>query len=267
MIDYLSLTINIPPKKDYIENHGEITEDKSRKEIYKFMCKLDKALVLFLPHKFNEKRNSRIRFTKIIINPKDFICYDDMEVYLFAIFDNPDLKPEDLKISRIDIAADIEDLISESLLATLNIKRIRIDSFSFFKGTIYGGSSIKIRIYDKVKEIKAKLKKGKEISEYENGLLESGKKWTRFEIEVKKPNMTLKDMIDNYESLASYFDRLEFFKHDDNEKSGIMQIMYKNINRKFRKQLEELKDNNLVEKIKAKYIESVTKWIASEEPF
>ena len=230
------------------------------------MCKLQKALVLFYPHKFGDSRNARIRFTKVIVNPKDFTCYDELESHLFALFDE-DVTAKDFIISRIDIAADMEGLIGESLLAILNIKRIRTDSFSFFKGTIYGGSSPKIRIYDKVKEIKAKLKKGKEISEYEKGLLESGKKWTRFEIEIRNPNMTLKDLIDNYESLASYFDRLEFFKHDGNEKSGIMQILYKNINRKFRKQLEELKDNNLVEKIKATYIESVTKWIESNESF
>jgi hypothetical protein len=267
MIDYLSLTINLPPDRDYIENHGEITEDKNKKQIYLFMCKFDRAIVLFLPYKFSDRRNSRTPFTKVILNPKNFSCYEEMDSYLFAIFDKPDLKPKDFKISRIDIAADIEGLLGESLLATLNIKHIRMETFSFFKGTIYGGASPKIRIYNKVKEIKARLKKGKEISEYEKGLLESDKKWTRFEIEIKKPKKTLKDIIDNPESFASYFDRLEFFNHAGNENSGIMQIMYKNINRKFRKQLEELKDSHLVEKIKAQYIESVTKWLTPKEPF
>ena len=69
----------------------------------------------------------------------------------------------------------------------LNIKKIRSDSFNIFKGTIYGGSDPKIRIYDKVKEIKSRLRKNEKITEYEKGLLESGKSWTRFEIQKRKP--------------------------------------------------------------------------------
>lgn len=266
MIDYLSLIINLIPNKDYLEYHGEIIEDKSRKNIYRFMCKLPKALVLFYPHKFNDERNAKITFTKVIVNPKDFTCYEELESHLFALFDE-DVTAKDFIISRIDIASDMQGLLGESLLATVNIKHIRTDTFSFYRGTIYGGSSPRIRIYDKVKEIKARIKKDIQVTEHERSLVDSGKRWTRFEIQIRKSNKTLQDMIDNYEGFAYQYDRLEIFKNDGHDQSGVMQIIYKNVNRKFRKQLDELKDNDFVEQIKTRYIEGVKKWFIPKETF
>ena len=73
------------------------------------------------------------------------------------IFNCSALRLDSFNLSRVDIASDIEDLTMKSILATLNIKRIRADNFNVYKQTIYGGSDPKIRIYDKTKEIKARL--------------------------------------------------------------------------------------------------------------
>ena len=87
MIDKLSLTVNVAPDRDYLETHGEVSEDKHRTKLYKFMYKFEKALVFCYPHKYNEVINARIAFTKVDINPKYFECYEDMEAYLYAIFE------------------------------------------------------------------------------------------------------------------------------------------------------------------------------------
>ena len=110
MIDYLSLTLHLPPDKDYLEYHGKITEDSFRSQMYKYMCELDKARVLYYPHKFKDSTNARMPFTNIILNPKYFECYEEMEDYIFSIINNPDLNLEDINISRIDVAADIPDV-------------------------------------------------------------------------------------------------------------------------------------------------------------
>jgi hypothetical protein len=118
-----------------------------------------------------------------------------------------------------------------------------------------------------VKEIKARLKKAKEITDYEKSLLDSGKDYTRFEIQIRNVGKNLKEISDDPISLASYFDRLEFIKTDGNEIHGIMQFIYRLINRKFRKQIEELKDIELIEKIKANYKANVIDWLREKEPF
>lgn len=267
MIDKLSLTINRPPDKDYLKSNGKLTVDEFRTRLYKYMYELDKTVIFCCPHKFSDSTNANIPFTKNDINPKYFECFDHMLAYLSAIFNDPSIRLEEFNISRIDIAVDIEDSPLDILLSTLNIKKIRSDSFNIFKGTIYGGSDPKIRIYDKVKEIKSCLRKDKPITEYEKGLLESGKDWTRFEIQIRSPKMALQDLKDNPVRLASYFDRLEFIKSESNEPHGIMHFIYRLINRKYRKQIEQLKDNDIVEKIKERYISNVKEWFKEKEPF
>ena len=170
-------------------------------------------------------------------------------------------------ISRVDIAVDIEDLNVSTVLGILNIRRIRNDTLNIYKGTIYAGSNPKIRIYDKPKEIKSKIKKGLAITDYEKGLLATGKDHTRFELQIKSPKMTLQDLKDNPFQLVSYFDRLEFIKLEANETSGVLQFLHRLINRRYRKQIEQLKDNSILEKIKTKFIENVTAWFAEKEPF
>ena len=186
MIDKLSLTVDVLPNIEYLENRGDIIEDKGRRNLYKYLCKMDKASVLYLPHKFSDVINANIAASKIEINPKFFECYSEMLAYIFAIF-MVDLNEESFNPSRIDIAADIEGISTDSILSMLRVERIRAESLSFFKGTIYAGSNPKIRIYNKVEEIKARLRKGVEITDYEKGLVESGKIYTRFEVQIPAP--------------------------------------------------------------------------------
>jgi hypothetical protein len=149
----------------------------------------------------------------------------------------------------------------------LNIQRIRADNFNVYKETIYGGTDPRIRIYNKIKEIKARLKKGNDITQYEKELLETGKSWIRFEIQIRNPKITLQDLVNNPASLISYFDRLEFLNLDGNESHGVMQFLYRLINRKHRREMSYLKNNDLVEKIKGVYISNVSKWFEDREPF
>ncbi len=268
MIDKLSLTTYRPPDREYLENHGTITEDTSRSHIYKFICRLDRAVVFYYPHKFGESRNANIPFTKIDINPKYFSCSDFMLSYIFCIFNSSSLNIQELNTSRLDIAVDIEDFPIDALLSMLRVKNIRSTSLSFYRGTIYAGSDPKIRIYDKTQEIKSRLKKGFQITDYEKELLGTGKSHTRFEIQIRSVKKNLQEILTNPESFASHYDRLQFFDFQTNGDSGVLQVLYKYINRKFRAELEKYCDNALVEKIKDKYIAGVQNWLnEAVEPF
>ena len=268
MIDKFNLTIYRPPDVTFLELNGTINE-RMRDKLYKYLCELDKCVVFYRPHKFSEEVNFSIPYTKIDINPKYFECYDHMESYLFSIFksdENFEISPEFFNVSRIDIAVDIEDFPIDVLLSTLAVKNIRSNSLSFFKGTIYAGSDPKMRIYEKVAEIKHRLKRGYEITPYEKRLLESGKSYTRFEVQIRNVHKTLKDILDDPENFASYYDKMEFF--DFTGDSGIvLQILKKYINRKFRKELEEYKDQNIISDIKSRYVKSVSDWFEHKEPF
>ena len=138
---------------------------------------------------------------------------------------------------------------------------------SFFKGTIYAGTDPKIRIYDKVKEIKSRIKEGKAISEYERGLLESGKSYTRFEVQIRSEKLTLRELAEDPFRFAEYFDRLEVFDFGDNEGSGVLHPICKYVNRKFRKDLEKYKNYKLVEDLKERYKSSVGDWFTVKDPF
>lgn len=254
MIDKLSLTIGAPPDMAYLKNNGEITEDAFRSHIYKFICRLDKATVLYYPHKFSDMTNAKIPFTKIDINPKNFECYDHLLAYIQSIFDTPYIDSGSFHVTRIDIAADIENFPVDALLSVLRISRIRSDSLSFYKGTIYAGSDPKIRIYDKVKEIKGRVKGDREITGYEKYLLESGKGHTRFEIQIRKVKKTLMAVVNDPVSFASYYDRLEFFEFQGNDGAGVLQVLYKYINRKFRNELEKYRNYKIVADIKEKWV-------------
>jgi hypothetical protein len=160
MIDKLSLTSFALPNPICVGVHGKVTEDVDRSHFYKYMWRLPRATVFYWPHKFGEKTNARMPYMKIDINPKYFECYKHMVAYLSDVVDNPDRNMDELKVSRVDIVVDKEDFSVDVLMSMLRIRNIRLESLSFFKGTIYAGSDPKIRIYDKVKEIKARLYRG-----------------------------------------------------------------------------------------------------------
>jgi hypothetical protein len=71
-------------------------------------------------------------------------------------------------VSRVDVKADVENLPLDVVMARLFVKGLRKDSFSIYKGTIYMGVNPKIRIYDKTKEIKARMKKDYDLTDWED---------------------------------------------------------------------------------------------------
>jgi hypothetical protein len=267
VIDKISLTTFKMPDMKYLETDAQVSVDESNMKFYKFICKLPRATVFCSPHKFSDDVNARIPFTKIDMNPKQFECFDEIVAFLKILFNDYDLRIEDFNVSRIDISADKENVSVDNLLSTINVKNIHSESFNVYKGTIYAGNDPKVRIYNKPKEIKARLKKGHEITEYEKGLLDSGKDYTRFEIQIRNIKKNLREIADDPLSLAFYFDRLEFIKTNGDETHGVMQFIYRFINRKFRKQIEEMKDSDLIEKIKAIYKSNVIDWFSEKEPF
>ena len=263
----MSLTIHLPPDKDYLEYHGEIIEDTFRSQMYKYMCQLERARVLFYPHKFTDSTNATMPFTNVVLNPKFFDCYDDLESYLFSIFDGSDFETSDIKIARIDVASDITGINVEAIIATLAVKHIRMRTFRIISNTIYAGRNPKVRIYDKLEEIRYRLKKGQGIIEAERKMLELNENLTRFEVAIGRPNINLKELRENPVGLVSYFDKLDFIKMNCSTPCGVRQFMHKNVNRKFRKQIEKLMDNDILEKIKDGYISEVTEWFQHKELF
>ena len=229
---------------------------------------MDKASVLLLPHKFSTNTNAKIPFTKVDLNPKHFTCFNEMLSYLSASFDVAEIKADAFRVSRLDVAADLEDFPIDAILSILRVDRIRAEGLSFFKGTIYAGTDPKIKIYEKVREIKARLKKGYAVTDYERGLVDSGKSYTRFEIQIRNVGKRLDEIASDPLVLASYFDRLEVFRFPENENVGVLQVVYKYVNRKFRQSLARYRDYELVETIKRKYGEAAVAWFNPEvEPF
>jgi len=255
------------PDVDYLESEGTVRIDKSRTKLYKYIYELPKATVFCCPHKFSDNINAKIAFTKIDINPKRFECFSEMTALLRILFDLSGLNLENLNVSRVDIAVDMENISVENLLSTMKVKNIRTESFNIYKGTIYAGNDPKVRIYNKVKEIRTREKKGQEITGYEKSLLESGKEYTRFEIQIRSVKKNLKDIADDPVSLAPYFDKLEFIKTNGDETHGILHFIYRFVNRKFRKQIEEMRDNDLIERMKDTYRKNVTDWFSEKESF
>ena len=187
-----------------------------------------------------------------------------MEDYIFLFIDRSLVRLQDINISRIDIAADIDSVNVQAIIAMLHVKGIK--SFRIIEDTIYAGKNPKVRVYNKLNEIRYRLKKNKKVTEDEKRLLESHKELTRFEIAISRPKISLQQLIDNPIRFVSYFDKLTFMKNNCSNPCGVMQAMYKQVNRKFRKQMEVLQDMELLEKIKSTYISDVIQWF-NHEPF
>ncbi len=270
MIDKLSLTIYRQPNFQYLELNGEIKEDQYKRNMYKYLCQLNNIVVLYEPHKFSDVRNDMIPFTKVDLNPKHFESFDHMLAHMLVIFkyEEDDRIPlVQFNITRLDVAVDLEVFTIKHILSSLHVKNIRDENMNFYKGTIYAGSDPMIRIYNKDKEIKSRLKKGWDITQYEKDLLESGKEHTRFEIQKRHIGLKLDQLPAAAEGLASYFDRLEFFDLKVDCACTVMQYLHRQINRKFRAELEKFKDMQIVPELKHRYIQSVREWFTSKEPF
>ncbi len=78
---------------------------------------------------------------------------------------------------------------------------------------------------------------------------------------------TLKAISDDPAIFASYYDRLEFFDFKESGDCGVLQIIYKYINRRFRDELEKYKNHSIVAEIKEKYVNEVKEWVEHKEPF
>ena len=267
-IDKLCLTTYEMVKADYLREFWKVTEDLHRSRLFKYFCEMDYAQVMWKPHKFSAETNMRIPYSKIDVNPKHFDCFQYLCEYVRNIF-NDKLDLEYTNVSRIDLTADIENLPMDVVFSRLHVPGFNRDSLSLYKGTIYIGSNPKIRIYDKTKEIKQRQKKGRHITEWERGIIESGKQITRFEIQLSNFKGCLKDVVDNPVSLVSHFDRIRFYDFEDKEKIGSMvgglQFLMTKINRKLRGNLDKFRSKELETLIKETYITSVKEWFEKEK--
>ena len=70
------------------------------------------------------------------------------------------------------------------------------------------GADPKIKIYDKTKEIKARQRKKVALTEWEEEVLKDKKEITRIEVAIKRPGLTLEELVRKPESLVSYLERL-----------------------------------------------------------
>lgn len=268
-IDKLNLTVYEAPDIGYLEWAGYISEDDKRYKFYKYFCKLDKAEVMWKPHKFGKETNYSFPYCKIDINPKYFDSYSSFHYYLMRLFGaDRNIALNIFNVSRIDVASDIEGLAFDTALSRLNVLGYKRDSLSIYKGsTMYLGSNPMIRVYDKIKEIKYRLKKGQEVIAYEKALFESDKQVTRFEIAVKPERMTLEDVVNDPISLASYFDKLRFYNFEDDDKIaslGGLQFLFSQMRREKRTALEKFKDTDLEALVKANYISSIREWFGMD---
>lgn len=267
-IDMFNLTTYASVDRRYLEEVADIRENTPGKGLYKYFCKLDYGEVMWKPHKFGPETNDKIPYTKVDINPKHFDSYKTFQDYLCGLFSEyEDMGPERFSVSRIDLKSDIEDLPIDVVLSRLYAVGYRRGSVSIIRGsTIYIGSNPKIRIYDKIEEIKARCKKGCYISKVDEEMLLSGKQITRFEIQIRNYKGTLKDVVDDPLGLVSYFDRLQFYNFEDDGKiaslGGLQSLMSK-IPRKNRTLFEKFKDKDLADQVRNNYLTSVTGWFES----
>lgn len=151
-VDKFNLTISRPVDASYLkEAGGAISEDKSqamtRRRLYKYFCKLDRAEVMWEPHKFLGEANYRIPYCKIDVNPKYFNSFNELHSYLNSIFGIDEIDLAEFNISRLDVKSDIENLPIDVALSRLYAMGFRRESVSLYKGsTIYIGTNPKIRI-------------------------------------------------------------------------------------------------------------------------
>ena len=263
MIDNLNLTIYESPDVGYLEVYGDIRDDENRRFHYKHFCELDKAQVSWRPHKYGEETNFKFSYCRAVINPKNFDSFNAFYIYLMRIFEL-NLELGDFNISRIDIASDIRELPFDVAISRLYAMGFRRDGISLYKGsTLYIGKNPLIRVYDKRKEVKARLKKGKDVTDYEKGLVESNDEVTRFEIEIRPSGLSLKDVVDDPAALASHFDRFRFYNFEDEGKIaslGGLQFLMSQMRREKKAAFERYKDSDLEILVKESFISSVASW-------
>ncbi|MBI4822819.1 MAG: hypothetical protein HY805_01120 [Nitrospirae bacterium] len=80
--------------------------------------------------------------------------------------------------------------------------------------------------------------------------------------------MNLQDVLDNPESIASYFDRIDIFGFNGDEITGVMQFIFSLMGRKSRIELKRHIDNDIKAEMKKRFIASHSEWLKTpDEPF
>jgi hypothetical protein len=79
--------------------------------------------------------------------------------------------------------------------------------------------------------------------------------------------MTLKTLPEKALEIVSYFDNMDFFDFGENSFPVGMQYFYRLIPEKRRKELEQYRDNALIEKIKERCTDGIQEWFIDKEPF
>ena len=270
-IDMFNLTTYASVDINYLKEVSPIREDTEGRRLYKYFCNLPYGDVMWKPHKFGTATNERMPFTKVDINPKYFKNYKMFQASLFGLFsESENISLNSFHVSRIDLNSDIENFPMDVVLAHLYVMGYSRDSVSIIRGsTIYIGSNPKIRIYDKIKEIQSRLRKGKDdITECDLEMYSSGKQITRFEIQIRGYKGTLKNIVDDPVGLVSYFDRLQFYDMKDDEKiasMGGLQRLMSRIPRKYRVEYESFKNKGIEAQIRNNYVSSVKEWFEGKD--
>ncbi len=264
-----NLTTYAAVDRKHLNEMGYIREDTTWKSFYKFFCEVEYGNIMWQPQKFRSETNYKIPYTKVDVNPKYFNNYNMFQSWLFGLFcESEDISLNSFNVSRIDLKSDIENLFIDAVLPRLYAMGYRRDSVGLYKGTIYIGSNPKIRIYDKIKEIKARARKGGDVTDCELEMLSSGKQITRFEIQIRGYKGTLKDVVNNPVGLASYFDKLQFYDMKDDEKiasMGGLQRLMSRIPRKYRVEYETFRNEEIQAQIRNNYISSVKEWFEGDD--
>ena len=248
---------------------GEVVEDKTRKDFYKYFCALEYAQVMWKPHRFGEDTNFKCPYLKIAINPKYFENFISMLGYIKNLLGVEELDLRSLNVSRLDVKADVDGLPMDVVLSRLHATGFRRESLSFYKSSIYIGSNPKIRAYDKSREIIYRLRKGKEVLDWEREINSSGKQVTRFEIQLRHTKKTLWDIANDPVALVSHFDRLKFYNFEDDGKianMGGLQLLMSKVSRKHRQALEKFRDHDLDALVRQNFTVAVSKWFGIGEP-
>jgi hypothetical protein len=267
-LDKLNLTIFEAPDRELLDEIGFVSTDEYRNRFYKYFCNLDHIQIMWHPHKFGPELNEKMAYAKIDCSPKYFPSFQDMINTVQNYFPSPNpISLDRFTVSRFDVKADIEDLPLDVVLARLFVKGLRRDSLGTYKGTIYMGVNPKIRIYDKLKEIKYRKKEKYELTDWEEQVLKEEKQITRFEVQVARPDIDLEMLVKDPASLVSNFERLEFFNFEDDENIsavGGLQVLLRNTYRTFKKSLYEFKDERIKQLIKEDYLAGIATWFDNE---
>jgi hypothetical protein len=264
MLDKLVITCDRSPDMGYLEGNYGVDETENRKKFYKYSSELDRAIVQWKPHRFSRETNDRYNFTRISLNPKFFGGYDELVGYVKEIFGQGGVpvSPDELHVTRLDVASDLRGVAVHEVLGAINLRKVKLDSFQVYKGTIYAGRDPKVVIYDKLQEIIDRQKRGKAVTSAERDLVRQGECVTRFEVRKVIKSLHLGAVIENIESFADYFDRIDFFGDGCESPCHMLQAFTSKLHRKHRKVLDEFRTGDLMAKLKSGFLQGAREWVA-----